>query len=244
MGARRYGADPGRFLEQDLFMGALSDLGLTLDPLTQNRYALAGGNPISFAEWDGHLLANDGSGGSVREDPPNRYPRVSPRIARKILNPSPEPRPIAVPRYQSGCWRCSPEVGPWLRARVIDLLTGEKTAPGLSFSPTVNRTILGSRAMEAGATCSGPLGFPGTPIACGTHDLGYELLYEEALPKRAKAVIDEFFEKDVRNECISQGRGSCGFIAEVSGAAVSALGEPRRRRPGLSTGDWWHPIGF
>jgi len=25
-----------------------------LDPLTQNRYALAGGNPISYVEWDGH----------------------------------------------------------------------------------------------------------------------------------------------------------------------------------------------
>lgn len=65
MGARRYGADPGRFLEQDLFMGALSDLGLSLDPITQNRYGLAGGNPISFAEWDGHMVAPDGGGGGV-----------------------------------------------------------------------------------------------------------------------------------------------------------------------------------
>jgi RHS repeat-associated protein len=80
MGARRYAADPGRFLQQDLFMGALSDLGLALDPLTQNRYSFAGGNPISFAEWDGHMFANDShgggtvSGGGVREVPPKNYP--------------------------------------------------------------------------------------------------------------------------------------------------------------------------
>jgi RHS repeat-associated protein len=48
MGARRYGPDIGRFLQQDLFHAALGDLGLTVDPLTQNRYALAGGNPVSW----------------------------------------------------------------------------------------------------------------------------------------------------------------------------------------------------
>jgi len=54
MGARRFGPDIGAFLQQDQFYGALSDLGLALDPLTQNRYGLAGGNPISYVEWDGH----------------------------------------------------------------------------------------------------------------------------------------------------------------------------------------------
>src|SRR5258708_30777993 len=33
----------------------MADLSLSIDPLTQNRYDLAGGNPISFGEWDGHL---------------------------------------------------------------------------------------------------------------------------------------------------------------------------------------------
>ena len=57
MGARRYGPDLGAFLQQDLYYGALADLGLALDPLTQNRYALAGGNPISYVELDGHIPA-------------------------------------------------------------------------------------------------------------------------------------------------------------------------------------------
>jgi RHS repeat-associated protein len=54
MGVRRFGPNLGTFLQQDRFYGALDDLGLALDPLTQNRYALAGGNPISYVEWDGH----------------------------------------------------------------------------------------------------------------------------------------------------------------------------------------------
>ena len=54
MGARRFAPDVGRFLTPDVYQGAVSDLGLSLDPLTQNRYALAGGNPVSFVELDGH----------------------------------------------------------------------------------------------------------------------------------------------------------------------------------------------
>ncbi|WP_308460799.1 DNRLRE domain-containing protein [Streptomyces sp. Ru71] len=56
MGFRNY--DPGlnRFLTRDMFGGALDDMDLTTDPYTGNRYAFAGGNPISFVELDGHLF--------------------------------------------------------------------------------------------------------------------------------------------------------------------------------------------
>ncbi|UUU21075.1 golvesin C-terminal-like domain-containing protein [Streptomyces sp. DSM 40750] len=56
MGFRTY--DPGlnRFLTRDMYGGALADMGLTTDPFTGNRYAFAGGNPISFIEIDGHLF--------------------------------------------------------------------------------------------------------------------------------------------------------------------------------------------
>jgi hypothetical protein len=63
MGARRFGPDISKFLQQDMFYTALGDLGLALDPLTQNTYALAGGNPISYLEYDGHMLIADGGGG-------------------------------------------------------------------------------------------------------------------------------------------------------------------------------------
>jgi RHS repeat-associated protein len=54
MGARRYSPSTGRFLQLDMFAGALANFGLASSPLTVNRYALAGANPVSFIELDGH----------------------------------------------------------------------------------------------------------------------------------------------------------------------------------------------
>jgi RHS repeat-associated protein len=65
MGARRYGPEVGRFIQEDSFDSALDDLGLSDDPLTNNRYALAGGNPVTFLEDDGHMPAYD-SGTAAR----------------------------------------------------------------------------------------------------------------------------------------------------------------------------------
>ena len=65
MGARRYGPDLGQFLQEDMFQSSLGDLGLSTDPLSQNRYALAGGNPVSNIEIDGHMALADGGGGGT-----------------------------------------------------------------------------------------------------------------------------------------------------------------------------------
>jgi RHS repeat-associated protein len=54
MQARQYRPDIGRFLSQDRYESSTGDLSLQSDPLTQNRYAFAGGNPVSRVEWDGH----------------------------------------------------------------------------------------------------------------------------------------------------------------------------------------------
>jgi RHS repeat-associated protein len=54
MGARRYSASTGRFMQRDAYDGALDNLDLSSDPLTGNRYALAAGNPVNFVETDGH----------------------------------------------------------------------------------------------------------------------------------------------------------------------------------------------
>ncbi len=67
MGARQFGPGAARFLQPDRYNGAFANLRLGLDPLTQNRYALAGANPINFVEVDGHYPepADDaGEGGS------------------------------------------------------------------------------------------------------------------------------------------------------------------------------------
>jgi RHS repeat-associated protein len=59
MGFRNY--DPGlnRFLTRDSYNGALSDLRLGTDPWTMNRYAFAGGNPVTGIEIDGHISGHD-----------------------------------------------------------------------------------------------------------------------------------------------------------------------------------------
>ncbi|MDP9794715.1 RHS repeat-associated protein [Catenuloplanes nepalensis] len=59
MGFRDY--DPGlnRFLTQDQYNGALSDMNLATDPFTNNRYAFGGGNPVSQVEIDGHFSLSD-----------------------------------------------------------------------------------------------------------------------------------------------------------------------------------------
>ena len=75
MAARRFAPDVGRFLTPDVYQGAVSDLGLSLDPLTQNRYAFAGGNPISFIETDGHRFEDDG---------PNESRKVSGPEGRRL----------------------------------------------------------------------------------------------------------------------------------------------------------------
>ncbi|GII26491.1 golvesin C-terminal-like domain-containing protein [Planosporangium mesophilum] len=54
MGFRDY--DPGlnQFLTRDAYGGALNDMRMATDPWTNNRYAFAGGNPVSNVEIDGH----------------------------------------------------------------------------------------------------------------------------------------------------------------------------------------------
>jgi RHS repeat-associated protein len=59
MGARRYLPVTGRFLQVDYYNGALANLGLSLSPLSNNRYALAGGNPVNYVEIDGHMALYD-----------------------------------------------------------------------------------------------------------------------------------------------------------------------------------------
>ncbi len=54
MQARSYRPDIGRFLSPDRYEAASGDVALQSDPLTNNRYAFLGGNPVSNVESDGH----------------------------------------------------------------------------------------------------------------------------------------------------------------------------------------------
>jgi hypothetical protein len=61
MGFRDYSPGLNRFLTRYSYSGALDDLNLGTDPWTSNRYAFAGGNPISGVEIDGHYAIYDDS---------------------------------------------------------------------------------------------------------------------------------------------------------------------------------------
>jgi RHS repeat-associated protein len=61
MGTRRYSPSVGRWLQQDMYYGALDNLGLSQDPLTANRYAFLGAKPVNYVEFDGHRVAWDGA---------------------------------------------------------------------------------------------------------------------------------------------------------------------------------------
>ncbi|MFD5858844.1 golvesin C-terminal-like domain-containing protein [Streptomyces chartreusis] len=71
MGFRDYSPGLNRFTSRDMYNGALADMGLGADPYTGNRYAFGGGNPTSFIELDGHMLAplEGGGGGGEEEEP-------------------------------------------------------------------------------------------------------------------------------------------------------------------------------
>ncbi|MFC5264964.1 polymorphic toxin-type HINT domain-containing protein [Kribbella qitaiheensis] len=63
MGFRDYSPGLNRFLTRDAYSGALGDLNLSTDPWNGNRYAFAGGNPISRVEVDGHINESLSAGG-------------------------------------------------------------------------------------------------------------------------------------------------------------------------------------
>ena len=63
MGFRDYSPGLNQFLTRDSYNGALDDLQLATSPWSSNRYGLAGGNPISGVELDGHMFVADPTGG-------------------------------------------------------------------------------------------------------------------------------------------------------------------------------------
>ncbi|GAA1593695.1 hypothetical protein GCM10009789_54680 [Kribbella sancticallisti] len=62
MGFREYNPSLNRFLSRDMYDGALKDMALGSDPWNSNRYAFAGGNPITGIELDGHCAMGEDGG--------------------------------------------------------------------------------------------------------------------------------------------------------------------------------------
>jgi RHS repeat-associated protein len=104
MQARHYRPDIGRFLTQDRFEDAGSDIALQGDPLTNNRYAFLAGDPVGNVESDGHIPGagsgcvprcgdNAGNnittvGGVIADNPNVSAPSGSVAAATPLRNPA------------------------------------------------------------------------------------------------------------------------------------------------------------
>jgi RHS repeat-associated protein len=81
MRARAYLPEVGRFLQEDHYEEAAGDQLLEADPLTQDRYAFLGGNPVNRIEFDGHYMASsDQRSPVIQTVGGNTYNRVKGKV--------------------------------------------------------------------------------------------------------------------------------------------------------------------
>ncbi len=69
MGFRDYSPGLNRFLTRDMYSGALADMRLGLDPWNTNRYAFAGGNPITGIWEAGRIMSGKPPNQSLLPEP-------------------------------------------------------------------------------------------------------------------------------------------------------------------------------
>jgi RHS repeat-associated protein len=131
MHARHYRPELGRFLSRDTYASAAGEHALQADPLTQNRYAFAGGNPVDNIEWDGHgpcgnrlcpLSADDGRNADARRNLSSRRATAGAELDDRI------PGRERTYRQQRTALRAQND-----RVRVIDAtaIEGRERADGL-----------------------------------------------------------------------------------------------------------------
>lgn len=79
MGARRFSSNigGGHYLQADFYVGAEPDLALSLDPINMNRYAFGPGNPLTYAETNGHSVIAGATGSGTSNGARNPRPCFS-----------------------------------------------------------------------------------------------------------------------------------------------------------------------
>ncbi|MDP1793156.1 MAG: polymorphic toxin type 17 domain-containing protein, partial [Acidimicrobiales bacterium] len=124
MRARQYRPEIGRFLSRDTYASAAGEQALQADPLTQNRYAFAGGNPVSNVEFDGHLPKEYIDNASLSQNPSK--PRKTQRVGGMILTApahggDKQPQGGPTPAHQQAPPDAGPEGQPAFRPCVDDM---------------------------------------------------------------------------------------------------------------------------
>jgi RHS repeat-associated protein len=93
MHARAYRPEHARFLTQDRYASASQDLLLQADPLTQNRYAFAGANPVTNIEFDGHeppTSYDRDASQPIRDKDGTQLRKATPQKLRRQSNDGPD----------------------------------------------------------------------------------------------------------------------------------------------------------
>ncbi|MBW3662731.1 MAG: DNRLRE domain-containing protein [Actinobacteria bacterium] len=139
MGARQFSPNTTRFLQDDIFNNALTDLNTSLDPLTGNRYALAGGNPLSFVELDGRRVTENGDGGSITYEPTRMFRRTPPSTVAT------QSKRGFVPEFTAGSY-CASEFGATTNEGIACLQAAEAIGEAADFFLTAAAVAEGVRA--------------------------------------------------------------------------------------------------
>src|SRR5262249_25864738 len=130
------------FLTPDFFYGSLSDLSLSADPLTDNRYDLAGGNPISFKEWDGHLVFEDGYGSASDSPRPQATTQIFPSTQPSQTNPRDD-------RSDKNQNQCLKDISTYVTKCLPQLKLQVKPQFGICLSPKLSQPLLSDCQLAA-----------------------------------------------------------------------------------------------
>ena len=143
MGFRDYSPVLNRFLTLDSYNGALNDLTLSTSPWTSNRYSLAGGNPITGIEVDGHQ-AESGGGGSITTYP--GWEDVAPQVGQDTSGSSGGDSGNPLTNFVKDSWDSITGIP----GGVKDMFLG--TAKGLSTTsstmPPQTKSMISDEALE------------------------------------------------------------------------------------------------
>ena len=199
MGARRYSAGTGRFLQYDQYAGALDNLGLSLDPINANRYAFTGANPINYIEDDGHVsLPDDGPfrgrfcAGCNDEAPPKQPTTTSSPAPPKLPTSTGPKNPFGSNGVGNMTDRCPK---PGIRsAGVFGISFSATCAPTKPTSILINTPLVGD-IPGTGIVASSPAGGDGH----GTDAKGGSSGGENDAAKRGRAEHEKFKNR-VRNK--------------------------------------------
>ena len=226
MRARAYRPQAGRFQTADRLEDSADDFALEADPLTQSRYAWAGGNPITNVEYDGH---------SILDKAKDTFNDVKDKGEDAAEDVGEQGKEFAEGGYDS------------VKETADAVTHPERTAKGMAHAAThpweTAKTIAGSCKGRSAANCAGYVTgtLAGGKGAAGVAKAGAKAGAKAAAKSGAKRGAAEgagqagsrSSKADVASDCTTNSfAGDTPVVlADGTTAAIASTGH-RRRRPG------------